>query len=94
MGSIQTIRLNVTGQWLEPVFCFSFFYSFVSFFFFFCLSFVLVAPASGMARYRDPIFHLFVRSYIRMSVRPSTFATTLASTLLFKSVTLKPYEIV
>ena len=38
-----------------------------------------------MARYRDPVF--------RPSVRPATFATTLASTLLFGSVSLKPFEI-
>ena len=34
---------------------------------------VFVTPASGMARYRDPVFRPFVRPYIRLS----TFATTL-----------------
>ena len=30
---------------------------------------------------------------IRLYVRPSTFATTLSSALLFRSLTLKPYKI-
>ena len=34
-----------------------------------------------------------IRFSIRSYVRPSTFATTLASTLLFRSVTTKPFEI-
>ena len=42
-----------------------------------------------MVKYRDPVFHPFVRP----SVCPSTFATTLASTLLSGSVTLKHSEI-
>ena len=45
-----------------------------------------VAPVSGIGQYRDPVFHLFILPYVHLS----TFATTLASTLLFKSVTLKP----
>ena len=38
----------------------------------------IVAPVLGMAWYRDPVFRTFVR--------PSIFATTLRSTLLFVSV--------
>ena len=45
---------------------------------------LFVVPAPGMARYRDPVFHSFVHLYVM---------TTLALTLLFRSVTLKPYEI-
>lgn len=37
----------------------------------------IVAPTSGMESYRDPFFHLFIHL--------STFATYLASTLLFRS---------
>ena len=37
----------------------------------------------------NPVFRPFVRPYIR----PSTFAVTLASTLRYKYVTLKSYEI-
>ena len=49
-------------------------------------------PASGMARYRDSVFRPFIRLYIHLYVRPATFTTTLASILLFRSVTLIPYE--
>ena len=48
-----------------------------------------VAPASGMARYRDPV----LRSSVRPSVRLSVNICDLASTLLFKSVTMKLYEL-
>ena len=41
----------------------------------------IVAPASSMARYRDPVF------------RPFAFATTLASTVLSESVSLKSLEV-
>ena len=51
--------------------------------------YLFVVPASGMARYRDPVFHPFVC----LSIQLSTFMTTLASTLMFESITLKPSEI-
>ena len=50
---------------------------------------VFVMHASGMARYMDPVFCLFVR----MDICPSTFATAVASTLLSWSVSLKLFEI-
>ena len=43
--------------------------------------------------WRDIGIRFSVRSSIHTYVRPSTFAITLVLTLLFKSVTLKPYEI-
>ena len=41
-------------------------------------NYVFVAPAFSMAQYRDPVFH--------SSVNPSTFASTLTLTLMFKFI--------
>ena len=32
---------------------------------------IFVAPASGMARYRDPVFRPFVRPYVNICDHPS-----------------------
>ena len=50
-------------------------------------------PASGIARYRDMVFRPFVHPLVHTFVCSSTFVTTLVLTLLSRSITLKPYEI-
>ena len=52
---------------------------------------VFVSPTSGMAGYRGPVFCAFI---VCLSVCPRVkICEHLASTLLFRSVALKPYEI-
>ena len=48
----------------------------------FLSSLIFVAPALGMTRYRDLVFRPFAQ--------PSTCETSLASTLLFRSVSPNP----
>ena len=47
---------------------------------------IFVVPASGMVQ-------IGMRFCVSLYIRPSTLATTLGSTLLFRSITQKPYEI-
>ena len=58
---------------------------------FYCMVFI-VAPASGMARYRDPVFRPFMCFCVRLSIN---ICDHLSVDLLhvFGSVTLKPCEV-
>lgn len=48
---------------------------------------IFVVPASGMAKDRDLVFYPYLCRYIH----PSTLATTLVLTLLYRSVTPRPF---
>lgn len=48
---------------------------------------IFVLPASGMGKDRDLVFY----PYLCLYIHPSTLATTLVLTLLYRSVTPRPY---